>query len=86
MCVMKNAQTNCQCVSSQFIVSKTQETHSRGNTAIDHPKFVVSYQLEEPIRIQRVNYAGVRVCVFYMSSHGALQLSQHMIFGYLLHC
>ena len=27
----KNAQTNCQCVSSQFIASKTQETHSRGN-------------------------------------------------------
>ena len=33
MCVTKNAQTNCQCVSSQFIASKTQETHSRGNTA-----------------------------------------------------
>ena len=32
MCVTKNAQTNCQCVSSQFIASKTQETHSRGNT------------------------------------------------------
>ena len=30
--VTKNSQTNCQCVSSQFIASKTQETHSRGNT------------------------------------------------------
>ena len=30
--VMKNTQTNCQCASSQFIASKTQETHSRGNT------------------------------------------------------
>ena len=33
MCVTKNSQTNCQCVSSEFIASKTQETHSRGNTA-----------------------------------------------------
>ena len=33
--VTKNSQTNCQCVSSQFIASKTQETHSRGNTAVD---------------------------------------------------
>ena len=32
VCVTKNAQTNCECVSSQFIASKTQETHSRGNT------------------------------------------------------
>ena len=32
VCVTKNAQTNCQCVSSHFIASKTQETHSRGNT------------------------------------------------------
>ena len=32
VCVMKNAQTNCQCVSSQLIASKTQETHSCGNT------------------------------------------------------
>ena len=30
--VTKNSQTNCQCVSSQFIASKTQEMHSRGNT------------------------------------------------------
>ena len=29
----KNAQTNCQCFSSQFIASKMLETHSRGNTA-----------------------------------------------------
>ena len=34
VCVTKNAQTNCQCVSSQFIASKTQETHSRGNTVV----------------------------------------------------
>ena len=34
MCVTKNAQTNCQCVSSQFIASKSQETHSRGNTEV----------------------------------------------------
>ena len=27
----KSAQTNCQCVSSQFIASKTQERHSREN-------------------------------------------------------
>ena len=33
VCVTKNAQTNCQCVSNQFIGSKTQEKHSRGNTA-----------------------------------------------------
>ena len=33
MCFTKNAQTACQCISSQFITSKTQETHSRGNTA-----------------------------------------------------
>ena len=32
--VTKNAQTNCQCVSSQFIASKMQEPHSRGNTVI----------------------------------------------------
>ena len=32
VCVTKNTQTNCQYVSSQFIASKTQETHSRGNT------------------------------------------------------
>ena len=33
-CVTKNAQTQCQCVGSKFIASKTQETHSRGNTAL----------------------------------------------------
>ena len=32
VCVTKNAQTNCQCVSSQFITSKAQETDSCGNT------------------------------------------------------
>ena len=32
VCVTKNAQTNCQCVSNQIIASKTQETHSRRNT------------------------------------------------------
>ena len=34
--VTKNSQTNCQCVSSQSIASKTQETHSRGNTGLIH--------------------------------------------------
>ena len=33
VCATKNAQTNCQCVSNQFIASKTQEAHSRENTA-----------------------------------------------------
>ena len=33
VCVRNNEQTNCQCVRNQFIASKTQETHSRGNTA-----------------------------------------------------
>ena len=36
VCVTKNAQANCQCVSSQFITSKMQETHSRGNTAVHY--------------------------------------------------
>ena len=33
-CVTKNAQTQSQYVGSKFIASKTQETHSRGNTAL----------------------------------------------------
>ena len=39
MCVTKNAQTNCHCVSSQFFASKTQEMHFRGNTAITIASF-----------------------------------------------
>ena len=37
-CVTKNAQTQCQCVGSKFIASKTQETHSRGNTATGYAR------------------------------------------------
>ena len=43
VCVTQNTQSNsyCQYVGSQFIASKTQETHSHGNT--DSQQFLILY-------------------------------------------
>ena len=66
--VTKNSQTNCQCVSSQFIASKTQETHSRGNT-VNHDYFIIEANTTNPDQTAPKGGSLVRVhivCYMYM--------------------
>ena len=53
--VTKNSQTNCQCISSQFIASKT---HSRGNTGVCEVVETLSRRKVDLCCVQETRYRG----------------------------